>query len=120
MGGTWLARRRSAKILAPSPRMSTYNAAGECHRMAYTEITPEEAVEKHRLGDVVVLDVRTPPEWEGGHIPGAVHIPLDELAARWQELDPDVETLVVCGHGIRSAAAGQWLARIGFERVANI
>ena len=89
--------------------------------MAYSELAPEEALRRYDEGEVVVLDVRTPPEWHGGHIPGAVHIPLDELTARYQELDPERETLVVCGHGIRSAAAGQWLSQAaGFDRVVNV
>jgi rhodanese-related sulfurtransferase len=89
--------------------------------MAYREILPEEAAAQHARGEVVVLDVRTLPEWVGGHIPGAVHIPLDELVGRYQELDPDARTLVVCAHGIRSAAAGQWLSEAaGFESVANV
>jgi rhodanese-related sulfurtransferase len=88
--------------------------------MAYQDLTPEEALERYRSGEVVVVDVRTLPEWIGGHIPGAVHIPLDDLTARVEELDPDAETLVVCQHGIRSAAAGQWLAQVGFENVFNV
>jgi rhodanese-related sulfurtransferase len=67
-----------------------------------------------------MLDVRTYPEWIGGHVPGARHIPLDELASRYQELDPDAETLVICAHGVRSAAAGQWLVQMGFEHVSNV
>jgi rhodanese-related sulfurtransferase len=88
--------------------------------LPYREISPQEAFERFERGDAVILDVRTMPEWRGGHIPGALHIPLDELTGRYQELDPDAETLVVCAHGIRSAAAGQWLAQVGFENVANV
>jgi rhodanese-related sulfurtransferase len=88
--------------------------------MAYVEIMPAEALEKHEAGAVVLLDVRTPPEWAGGHVPGALHIPMDELASRYQELDPEAETLVICAHGIRSAAVGQWLAAVGFENVSNV
>src|SRR5262245_32613720 len=88
--------------------------------MAYQELTPAEALERYHSGEAVVLDVRTPPEWTGGHIPGAVHIPMDELPARCQELDPDRETLVVCQHGVRSAYAGQWLSQMGFDRVYNV
>ena len=62
--------------------------------MSYRELTPTEALERYHSGEVVVLDVRTDPEWHAGHIPGAVHIPLHELASRWQELDPEAETLV--------------------------
>ena len=89
--------------------------------MAYFEIQPEQALERYRGGTVVVVDVRTSREWATGHIPGAVHIPIDELPARYQELDPDAETVVVCAHGIRSAAAGQWLvAQAGFVQVYNM
>jgi rhodanese-related sulfurtransferase len=88
--------------------------------MAYLEITPSGAVERHLRGDAVFVDVRTLPEWLGGHIPGALHIPLDELPSRIDELDPDRETLVICQHGVRSAAATQWLMQVGFERVINV
>ena len=88
--------------------------------MAYREITPAEALARSQDSDAVLLDVRTLPEWAGGHIPGAVHIPMDELPGRYLELDPEQETLVICQHGIRSAYAGQWLAQMGFERVANV
>src|SRR4051812_17703850 len=95
-------------------------AAQETRRaMAYLEMNPAEALDRLSAGGSVVLDVRTLPEWLGGHIPGAVHIPMDELPARHQELDPEQETLVICQHGIRSAAAGQWLAQAGFDRVIN-
>jgi rhodanese-related sulfurtransferase len=88
--------------------------------MPYRELNPQQALERYQRGQAVVLDVRTHPEWRGGHIPDAVHIPLDELTGRYQELDPDAETLVVCGHGIRSAAAAEWLARAGFENLINV
>ena len=84
------------------------------------ELTPEEALERHETGDVVLLDVRTLPEWQGGHVPGSVHIPMHEIPFRSQELDPDAETLVLCGHGIRSAAVVQWLRHAGFENVVNV
>lgn len=90
--------------------------------MGYLELTPQQAVSRYLNKDeeVVILDVRTLREWVGGHIPGAVHIPLDELTARYQDLDPEQETLVVCAHGIRSAAACEWLAQVGFDKVRNL
>ncbi|MGV3721286.1 MAG: rhodanese-like domain-containing protein [Actinomycetota bacterium] len=88
--------------------------------MPYREFSPQEALERYQSGEAVVLDVRTMPEWNGGHIPGATHIPLDELTGRYQELDPEAELLIICAHGIRSAAAGQWLSQVGFDNVANV
>lgn len=94
---------------------------GEGSSRVYQELMPEDALARYQRGEVVVLDVRTLPEWNAVHIPGARHIPIDELAARLGELDPEAPTLVVCAHGIRSAAAGQWLARHAeFEWVGNL
>jgi rhodanese-related sulfurtransferase len=52
--------------------------------------------------------------------PGAVHIPMGDIASRLAELDPDCETVVVCHHGIRSAQVAMYLARLGFEHVSNL
>jgi rhodanese-related sulfurtransferase len=67
----------------------------------------------------VVLDVREPFEWNAGHIEGAVHIPLGDLPARVDELDPQAHTLVVCHVGARSAQATAWLHHLGHD-VANL
>ena len=66
-----------------------------------------------------VLDVRRPGEWNDGHLEGAVHIPLSELPARANELDPDRDWLVICASGYRSAMGASVLERAGFKRVAN-
>ena len=71
--------------------------------------------------DAVLLDVREQDEWDAGHAPRAVHIPLSELPARLDELpDTDAATLaVVCRHGGRSSRAVAWLEQQGFD-VANL
>ncbi len=69
----------------------------------------------------VILDVREHDEWEAGHAPGAVHIPLGELPERLHELpDSDSGTLAVtCRGGGRSSRAVAWLTQQGFD-VANL
>ena len=67
--------------------------------------------------ELVVLDVRENHEWAEGHIPGAVHIPLGELLERKDELDPAVQTLVVCHMGGRSARATAYLVANGHQAV---
>lgn len=71
-------------------------------RLAYLGPADTEAVETEDLlrrldaGDAVVVDVRPTPEYAAGHLPGAIHIPLGELAARLSELPADREIVAYC------------------------
>ena len=69
---------------------------------------------------VRVLDVREPMEWETGHVPGAILIPLGELRARMGELDRRHPLLVICESGTRSSSAASILQAAGFADVANV
>jgi rhodanese-related sulfurtransferase len=64
----------------------------------------------------VVLDVREDDEWQAGHAPGALHVPMGDLPARLADL-PDEELYVVCRSGGRSARAAAWLVRNGYDAV---
>jgi glyoxylase-like metal-dependent hydrolase (beta-lactamase superfamily II)/rhodanese-related sulfurtransferase len=66
-----------------------------------------------------VLDVRTPSEWEAGHIEGAVHIPIAELNSRLIEV-PQGPLAVICGSGYRSAIACSLLLRSGRRDVVDV
>jgi metal-sulfur cluster biosynthetic enzyme/rhodanese-related sulfurtransferase len=71
--------------------------------------------------DLFVLDVRTPAEFNAGHIPGAHSIPVDELDDRIRELPArDRSVLVVCAAGGRSTQACEVLAEHGFTRLMNL
>ncbi len=67
-----------------------------------------------------IVDVRQPGEYAQGHIPGALLIPLGDLAKRYAELDFDKETIIYCRSGVRSKTACQILARLGIDRVLNM
>jgi glyoxylase-like metal-dependent hydrolase (beta-lactamase superfamily II)/rhodanese-related sulfurtransferase len=84
------------------------------------EIKP--AALEERLHTVQVVDVREPAEYQGplGHIPGAVLLPLGELAARQGEVARDRPVVTVCRSGARSAQAAVLLARAGVTDVANL
>ena len=69
---------------------------------------------------VVVLDVRDTWETALARLDNAVHIPMEELEHRTEELDPTAETVVYCHHGVRSAAVAEFLARNGFSKVWNL
>jgi rhodanese-related sulfurtransferase len=65
----------------------------------------------------VVLDVREDDEWEAGHAPGAVHVPLGDLPARHGELPAEEDLYVVCRSGGRAARAAAWLVEGGYDAV---
>ncbi|MCE0766262.1 metalloregulator ArsR/SmtB family transcription factor [Pseudonocardia kujensis] len=60
------------------------------------EIGREELLRRVADGRAVVLDVRPGPEFAAGHIPGAVSIPIDELAGRLEEIPADQEVVAYC------------------------
>lgn len=71
----------------------------------------------------LLLDVRTPEEFAEGHIPGAVLLPYDQLAARWKEagLDPSQPIVVYCRSGRRAGIAErQLVAELGFTDVRHL
>ncbi len=68
-----------------------------------------------------VVDVRSAAEIERlPALPGARHIPIDELGKRWQELDAKRPTVVVCHSGKRAHIGACWLAGQGFQQVQNL
>ncbi len=91
------------------------------------ETTPRELAALRRAGDeVVVLDVRTVPEWEICRIDGARLLPLQELERRVDELKADLDDdldrriVVNCHHGRRSLTATYMLRAAGFRNVTSL
>lgn len=68
-----------------------------------------------RRAEFHLLDVRENDEWTAGHIDGAQHIPLGELAARLSELPKERTIVAVCRSGGRSEAAVRGLRKRGYE-----
>jgi len=65
------------------------------------EVGLDEFAAAHSQG-AYVLDVREPDEWTSGHVPGAVHIPMNEVPDRHAELPTDQPVFVICASGGRS------------------
>lgn len=87
----------------------------------YEDIAPAELKSRLDRGErPVLLDVREPGEFALARIEGAELVPMAEVPARLAELDPRAETVVICHHGVRSAAVAQFLSRSGFENVLNL
>lgn len=68
-----------------------------------------------RMGEIQLVDVRYPNEWEAGRIAGAIHIPADYLDEHLDDLDGDRLIVTVCRTGARSTDAAEWLRARGLR-----
>ncbi|MBJ8340830.1 MBL fold metallo-hydrolase [Antrihabitans sp. YC3-6] len=81
------------------------------------ELTRTNLVGPDQVDGVRVLDIRQTPEFVSGHVPGAVHIELGDIAARAEDL-PHEPTVVMCGHGERAMGAASLLEQAGHRDVS--
>ncbi|MDD1605500.1 MAG: rhodanese-like domain-containing protein [Methylococcaceae bacterium] len=85
-------------------------------------VSPKEASTLTSEKKAVIVDVREDDEWNGGHIAGAIHIPLNQLDARLPELKQYKDTTIItqCKSGGRSAKALDVLKSAGFSKVYSM
>ena len=88
----------------------------------YWRISLEEAKAMLDKGNAVVIDVRQPDEWASGRVAGAIHIPVDDVLARIDELPTDKDLLFICAQGVRSGLACEMAAAMNLpiDRLYNI
>ena len=90
--------------------------------MPVRSLTPREVADLLLKSDatLTLLDVREPWEYERAHLPGSLHIPMDDLRDRLDELDPEQTYVIVCHHGNRSQVVAAFLQARGFNQVINL
>ncbi len=66
------------------------------------------------------LDVRTPEEYQSGHVPTAKNIPIQVLSQRLAEVPKDVKVFVYCESGVRSTKAAKILHDAGYTNIVNM
>lgn len=76
----------------------------------YKELSPSEADAATRGGAALLIDVRRQDEWDAGHAPLALHVPLRKLPERVGRLPKGKQLVVICKSGSRSATAAEVLA----------
>ena len=74
---------------------------------------------KENLDAIAVLDIRTQREWDDFNV-GGIHIPLDDLLARINEISPETSYTVICYNGTQSHIACQLLTAKGFKNCQNL
>ena len=93
---------------------------GNAADSSYQQITQEEAKEMMDTQEVIILDVQEQDEYDGGHIPGAVLLPvgtIDETTAAEVIPEKDSTVLVYCRSGNRSKTASSTLAKLGYTNI---
>ncbi|MCA9253939.1 MAG: hypothetical protein KDA54_22655, partial [Phycisphaerales bacterium] len=73
-----------------------------------------------RIGNMIVLDVRTESEWNNGHIDGAIHVHGGTLPQNFDRVPRDQPVAVICGSGYRGSIAASLLKREGYTDIANV
>ena len=93
VAGLWDTLRRVAQRHRPhtEPARRAYLGPEDTDHVDTAEL-----LRRLGAGETVVLDVRPAPEYAAGHLPGAVHIPLEQLADRLAELPADREIVAYC------------------------
>jgi rhodanese-related sulfurtransferase len=79
------------------------------------DLTPTQVKDGLEEGELVLIDVREPYEWDAGHIRGATHIELERLASRAEEIPTDRRVVFQCRLGVRSAMAMQAFRASGWD-----
>ena len=93
VAGLWDHLRRVAQAHRPHTELARRAYLGPEDTAA---VDTDELLRRLARGDVVILDVRPGAEFVAGHLPGAIHIPLEELAERIGELPRDHEVVAYC------------------------
>jgi len=86
-------------------------------RLGIKQIAPRELDQRKGM---VLLDVRTAKEYEGGHIPGAVNVPLSDIGDKVKKLKKDKELVVYCRSGNQSIWAIKRLMGMGYTNLFSL
>ena len=85
------------------------------------QTSPQQLADRLKKGGIRIIDVRTPSEWESGHIEQAEHFPLSEiLENRLPAAKQDEELVVQCRSGYRANIAASVLRKAGFSKVKSL
>lgn len=82
------------------------------------EITTRQLIEKRtKDGDISIIDVREDEEVAKGIVPGAKHIPMDQISERLDEIDKNLTHYLICRSGGRSRRIGLFMNEQGYNTI---
>ncbi|KRM93122.1 rhodanese-like domain-containing protein [Lentilactobacillus senioris] len=85
----------------------------------FDNITTNELAIKMQASNLKLIDVREDYEFDEGHVPGALNLPLSQLLSDYQQLDTATPYYLICRSGARSANAATFLTQQGYQ-VTNV
>mgnify|MGYP001053220634 CR=1 FL=1 len=93
-----------------------------CGTSTAQNISPQDYVSQYTDtgADHILIDVRTPQEFNSGHIAGAINIPVDQVANRLSEIPADIPVVLYCRSGNRSAQAANILNQSNYNEVYDL
>ena len=79
------------------------------------DLEPKDVAARHQTGELQLVDVREDFEYEVGHVPGSLHVPMNGLVERVGDIATDRPVAFICLVGTRSAMAARFFRRQGFD-----
>jgi len=79
------------------------------------DVSPQWVQKHHAAGDIQLIDVREDYEWDSGHLAGARHIELQDVAASAPTIDQEKPVVFYCRVGSRSSMAAGAFRRAGYD-----
>ncbi len=84
-------------------------------------ISPQQLKQRLEKGDKLeLIDVRDPWEFESCQIQGSRNIPMMNLDSRLATIEPTIETVLICHHGMRSLQVAAYLESLGYQNIYNL
>jgi rhodanese-related sulfurtransferase len=114
--------KRSLNIVVALVALGSVGLAACADNDVSSNTVTADAAQSPAVGQVTIIDVRTPAEFAEGHLEGAVNHNVEDgtLASVLTGLDPAAEYVVYCRSGNRSAVAAELMAGAGFANVSNL
>ncbi len=88
--------------------------------MSLKHLTPDDLLPLLNAQDVMLIDIRNDHELVSGILPGAMHLPLGNLASSLDQLPQDKKLVFYCRSGVRSISAGEFALSQGWQDVSHL
>jgi rhodanese-related sulfurtransferase len=79
------------------------------------DLDPVEVARRHAAGELIIVDVREPYEWEAGRVPGSSHVEMERVASMAREIPRDTPVAFICLSGVRSGLVAQGFRAVGYD-----